>query len=135
VYGPYAENLRHVLTHIEGHFVAGYGDANDRPDLPITPNSRAIALAEKFLQNKPEITERLKHVERLIGGFETPYGMELLATLHWVAVHEDATNFDEAVAKTYAWNERKRMFTREHLLVAWNTLASERWIHITHVEN
>lgn len=25
-YGPYAENLRHVLNAIEGHFVSGYAD-------------------------------------------------------------------------------------------------------------
>lgn len=30
-YGPYAENLRHVLSRIEGHFVIGYGDAEDDP--------------------------------------------------------------------------------------------------------
>jgi uncharacterized protein YwgA len=28
-YGPYAENLRHVLSYIEGHFISGYGDAED----------------------------------------------------------------------------------------------------------
>jgi hypothetical protein len=34
-YGPYAENLRHVLSYIEGHFISGYGDAEDRPDKPL----------------------------------------------------------------------------------------------------
>src|SRR5215208_2801766 len=34
-YGPYAENLRHVLSYIEGHFIQGYGDAADQPDKQI----------------------------------------------------------------------------------------------------
>jgi len=32
IYGPYAENLRHVLKEIEGHFVCGYADGGDKPD-------------------------------------------------------------------------------------------------------
>ncbi|MDR5173008.1 macro domain-containing protein, partial [Methylobacillus flagellatus] len=31
-YGPYAENLRHVLNAIEGHLVSGYADGGDAPD-------------------------------------------------------------------------------------------------------
>lgn len=31
-YGPYAENLRHVLREIDGYFVSGYADGGDAPD-------------------------------------------------------------------------------------------------------
>jgi hypothetical protein len=31
-YGPYAENLRHVLRAIEGHLVSGYAAGGDAPD-------------------------------------------------------------------------------------------------------
>ena len=36
LYGPYAENLRHVLRQIEGHFVAGYADGGDEPTKQLT---------------------------------------------------------------------------------------------------
>ena len=36
-------------------------------------------------------------VADLIAGFETPYGMELLATVHWIADHEGAKDAAEAV--------------------------------------
>ena len=32
LYGPYAKNLRHVLNLIEGYFISGFADAEDRPD-------------------------------------------------------------------------------------------------------
>ena len=35
LYGPYAQNLRHVLTLMEGHFISGYGDAEDNPERQI----------------------------------------------------------------------------------------------------
>jgi len=31
-YGPYAENLRHVLHAVEGHLISGYADGGDAPD-------------------------------------------------------------------------------------------------------
>ena len=31
-YGPYAQNLRHVLNAIEGHLIIGYADGGDAPN-------------------------------------------------------------------------------------------------------
>ena len=127
-YGPYAEKLRHVLTHIEGHFITGYGDASDRPDKEITPKLDAIQAAEEFLTDNPKVRERFSRVVNLIKGFETPFGMELLSTVHWVTTREDASSIDEAIAKTYAWNSRKRMFKEGHIRVAWDVLCEKDWL-------
>lgn len=127
-YGPYAENLRHVLTHIEGHFIIGYGDAADKPDKPIEPKAEAVAAAEEFLKDHPRIHKRFDHVAELIGGFETPYGMELLSTVHWVARHEGARELDDAIERIYSWNDRKMMFKREHIRIAWDALNREGWV-------
>lgn len=128
VYGPYAENLRHVLSHLEGHFIRGYGDAEDHPDKQIEVQPEASERAEVFLQNHPDIRARFDRVVGLIEGFETPFGMELLATVHWVATREKAVTFDEVVEKTYAWNDRKRMFQEEHIRIAWDILHRKGWL-------
>jgi hypothetical protein len=41
---------------------------------------------------------------RLIEGFETPYGMELLSSVHFVAVRDDVwpTDADHALTKDHA---------------------------------
>jgi O-acetyl-ADP-ribose deacetylase (regulator of RNase III) len=127
-YGPYAENLRHVLSHIEGHFIQGYGDAADRPDKQIELMPGSWEQAEHFLADHSETLERFQRVVGLIEGFETSFGMELLATVHWVATREQATTADDAVAKTYAWSSRKRMFSRDHILMAWKALQQRGWI-------
>ena len=127
LYGPYAENLRHVLSHIEGHFISGYGDAEDRPDIQIELNHEATAKAEAFLKNHDSTRERFERVVNLIKGFETPFGMELLATVHWVATRENAKTIDEAISKTYAWNDRKRMFQEEHIHISWDVLEQQGW--------
>lgn len=130
VYGPYAENLRHVLSHIEGHFIRGYGDAEDKPDKQIELDPTAAQKAEGFLTHHHDTRERFGRVVDLIDGFETPFGMELLATVHWVGARERARRADRAVAETYAWNDRKRMFTEEQIGIAWATLARKGWLAV-----
>jgi O-acetyl-ADP-ribose deacetylase (regulator of RNase III) len=127
-YGPYAENLRHVLSRIEGHFISGYGDAADRPNTQIELLPEAAERAPSFLVDHPATQAHFDRVVDLIKGFETPYGMELLSTVHWVATHEGASASDEAVAKTYAWNERKRMFQESHINIAWDILKRKGWL-------
>ncbi len=128
LYGPYAENLRHVLNVIEGHFIMGYADANDNPEKRIELKPGITKKANDFLKAHPETITHLERVADLINGFETPYGMELLSTVHWVATHDKANTVDETIRKTYSWNKRKRMFQEKHIRIAWNTLVHKCWI-------
>ena len=64
----------------------------------------------------------------LIKGFETPFGMELLSTVHWVAAKEKAINEAQAIERTYSWSVRKQMFKEEHIEVAWKILNQKEWL-------
>lgn len=129
-YGPYAENLHHVLQRMEGHFVRGYGDRSRDVSLQLFPD--AIREAEQFLADDWETRERLSRVSNLIEGYETPYGLELLSTVHWIATHEvpeARTNVELAISGVLAWNDHKRKtFTPERITAAWNRLQEEQWL-------
>jgi O-acetyl-ADP-ribose deacetylase (regulator of RNase III) len=132
-YGPYADNLNKVLERIEGHFTRGF-DGSLKPDTELQLLPGAVELADAELEGIPKSRSRLARVAGLIAGFETPYGMELLASVHWVATHGEAPASDEAAAErlVHGWNERKRkMFSSEHIQIAWQRLQDERWIFVT----
>lgn len=128
IYGPYADNLRHVLTAIEGHLVSGYHDGGDAPDKQLELVPRAVQDAETFLADDSETRSRFDRVGKLVEGFETPFGLELLATVHWVATREEATDAETAAVKVYAWNERKRRFSRRQIGIAFETLQANGWL-------
>lgn len=131
IYGPYAPNLNKVLEMLEGHFIRGYGDSQ-KPDVEITLMEGAEEEAETFLEDQEPELERLERVSNLIDGFETPYGMELLSSVHWLAKHASpyAKTPDEALSGMAAWNDRKRrLFKPEHIRVAWNHLLSQGWLN------
>ncbi len=130
LYGPYAHNLYKVLETLEGHFIRGYGDTQ-KPDQEIELLPGATEEAQRFLHGHTEPVARLNRVARLIEGFETPYGMELLSSVHWVACHgkEPVGDAEQATRALHNWNERKRtMFRPEHIRVAWDRLNEQQWI-------
>lgn len=126
-YGPYAENLRHVLSQIEGYYVSGYGAGGDDPDKPLELVPGAVEDARAALAERPETLARFERVSRLVKGFESPFGLELLSTVHWVITHEGATSEEDVVARTYGWGERKQQFSRQQILLARRVLEEQRW--------
>ncbi|GIX33868.1 MAG: Appr-1-p processing protein [Lysobacterales bacterium] len=127
-YGPYAENLRHVLRAIEGHLIAGYRDGGDAQDKPLTLVPGAVEEAAAFIAEHQETRERFDRVAALVEGFESPFGLELLSTVHWVMSREPVRTLPEVVARTYAWNERKRQFTPRQIGIAAEVLTRQRWV-------
>lgn len=128
-YGPYAKNLSHVLKTIEGHLIAGYADGGDEPDKELELVPGAIRDAESFLTDKHETAARFDRVAKLVEGFETPFGLELLSTVHWVVAHEGARSAEDTVNKVHTWNERKKQFSSRQIGIAYETLDVEGWLN------
>ncbi len=128
LYGPYGENLRHVLKTIEGHMIAGYADGGDAPDKPLTLVPGAEDEAVRFLATHDATRERLARVSELVEGFESPFGLELLATVHWLEAEAGGSlPLDDLVTRTHHWNERKRQFTPRQIRIAQQALHSKGW--------
>jgi O-acetyl-ADP-ribose deacetylase (regulator of RNase III) len=126
-YGPYTETLHHILQRMEGHFISGYGDRSRHVSIALKPD--AIRAAEQYLADSKDAQERFVRVAQLIDGFETPYGMELLSSVHWVATKEGpGVDAERAVALVHSWNEHKKIFRANHIKAAWARLREQNWI-------
>jgi O-acetyl-ADP-ribose deacetylase (regulator of RNase III) len=128
-FGPYSDTLRHALNNMEGHYLRGVGDGVAESE--IEPTETATTEAEQFIRshNESELAARVARVERLIEGYQSPYGMELLASVHWVATRDLASSADAAVMAVLRWNDRKRqVLKRDHLVSAWARLSDEGWL-------
>jgi O-acetyl-ADP-ribose deacetylase (regulator of RNase III) len=131
-FGPYADELRHLLNTIEGHFIQGFGDAQNKPETAIKLLEGAVHEAEEVLREHGDLRAFMARVAKLIEGFETPFGMELLSSVHWIAVQENAeakTDVNAAIAGVHAWNERKKKTMHaDHIRSAWERLREQSWI-------
>jgi O-acetyl-ADP-ribose deacetylase (regulator of RNase III) len=130
-YGPYSDKLRHVLRDMDSHYITGVGDFSRESEISILPG--ALAEADAFIksQNGRELSGRMDRIVALINGFETPHGMELLATVHWVATRDPKVRtVDDAIEAVHNWNPRKRaVLSEDHIKIAWRRLHDTGWLH------
>jgi len=125
-YGPYSDQVRHLLQEMEGTFIEGYGDGTDRVLTlqPIAPTAAGLERAHAMVGEKLD-RELVEPVIQLTAGFEGAYGMELLATTHWVLTRQGADSVASATAMVQTWSERKgRLFTEAHVRAALAHLIS-----------
>lgn len=127
-YGPYAENLHHVMNAIEGHMISGYADGGDAPDKPLQLVPHATKDAMAFLDSHPETRKRFDRVTNLVAGFESPSGLELLATVHWVIKHGNADSPDAVIRHIRTWSDRKQRFTPRQIGLVVDVLSRQGWI-------
>lgn len=126
-YGPYAQNLRHVLQAVEGHYTTGYFGA-DSPTTEIALMPGAVEASLATLQTTPKTQQRLGRVVGLVHGFETPHGLELLASVHWIVRHDHPATPGDVVRLMHAWNPRKSRFTEAQITLALESLGAQGWI-------
>ena len=133
LYGPYADNLRHVLKLLEGHFLQGYGDGSKRvPEAePMRVLPGATQESRDILSRQQVLLDRIERVLDLVKGYESSYGLELLASVHWVATNQMHYHSPDGVIENLqSWSPRKsRMFTDHHIETAWKHLQEEGWLN------
>jgi hypothetical protein len=133
-YGPYALGLSHMLDTLEGHHLTGLGDRSAKVTdfAPINPVPDSVDSAAELLDHDSDDSHRLDALLSLLDGFETPYSLELLATVHFASVHEPETAEPSELAdRVVSWSLRKaRMFTEKHVQVAASRLAEQHLLPV-----
>ena len=128
-FGPYAAELNHVLLKMEGAYITGLGDLDAPSEIQV--QAEAIELASACLRAAgAETAGRVERISALIEGFETPFGMELLATVHWAAQHiGPGATANTVQAYIQSWNERKRRLMTPTLVDrAYARLEAQDWL-------
>jgi O-acetyl-ADP-ribose deacetylase (regulator of RNase III) len=101
-YGPYSDRLRHLLNDLDGAWLTSEKRLADAGPLDriYFRDERRTALAQ-YLASEPAAHYRpaLARLSEIIDGFESPLGMELLATVDWLLAHERAEGTIEGLRK------------------------------------
>jgi len=123
LYGPYSGKVRHVLYALNGYYIKGYEQKEARPFETLELIVSKKDEVESYLNNNISVEEkeRLDNVAGLIEGFESPYGLELLATVDFL---RNATKLKDAISiKNELWSQRKQdLFPINHVELALNHL-------------
>lgn len=128
--GPYAENLHPVLQAIEGFYVTGYAESCDMQNIPLNLVPGAAQDAAATLCHHPETQARFNRVCSLIDWVESSFGLELLASVHWVVTQEAPESLAELTQRIYAWDLGKMKFSKQQIALAAQVLLTQGWIEV-----
>lgn len=89
-YGPYADRLRHLLEGLDGSYLHCEKRISDAgPVDVIWFDDERKSFVQTYLRSEAKAyTKALEFTAALIDGFESPFGMELLATVDWLLARE-----------------------------------------------
>ena len=91
-YGPYADRLRHLLDSLDGSYLrCDKRLADARPEDVIWFEQSRKDKVHAYLKSSEALPYQaaLEQVSDLIDGFQSPLGMELLATVDWLMEREN----------------------------------------------
>lgn len=116
-YGPYADRLRHLLNGLDGSYLHCEKRISDAdPSDVIWFDDKKKGHLQTYLKN-PEVKPYLPALERtaeLIDGFESPFGMELLATADWLLIKEGyKANLNSIQQGLQHWKGGKKVAERK----------------------
>jgi O-acetyl-ADP-ribose deacetylase (regulator of RNase III) len=89
-YGPYARRLAHLLNSLDGSYLHSDKRISDANPLDVIWfDEERKALVQAYIKTQAKSHQKaLEHTADLIDGFESPFGMELLATVDWLLSRE-----------------------------------------------
>jgi len=89
-YGPYANRLDHLLNNLDGSYLHCEKRISDADPLDVIwfDDERKSFLQTYLKSEAKPYNDALEHTTALIDGFESPFGMELLATVDWLLTRE-----------------------------------------------
>ncbi|HOI51473.1 MAG TPA: macro domain-containing protein [Azonexus sp.] len=132
-YGPYANRLDHLLNNLDGSYLHSEKRISDADPLDVIWfDDERKAFVQTYLKSEAKAyTQALESTAALIDGFESPFGMELLATVDWLLAREGvAPNVPALRAGLRRWRggpdaaaRKERLFDDRALGIALNRLT------------
>ena len=123
-FGPYSHNLQHLLHHITGSYIITEKSILDsKPYDIIYLNNKKLDEVKEFINKNcsHEEKQRLEILSKIIEGYQSPFGLELLATVDWILFNnsENKLNSLEDIKQAVLrWSKRKYGVFKNELIRA-----------------
>ena len=133
-YGPYSDKVRHLLNSLDGSYLEcerRVADARTFDPIRFRHDRQDKISAYLTAPDVSSYRPALDHASDVIDGFQSPHGLELLATIDWLhSENRVPVETDAMMTAIASWPgpdgaaERKvRIFSRNHVEVAVQHLA------------
>ena len=130
-YGPYSHPLVKVLQYLNGTYLR-FDGASVKPDTHIELVPVTFAEVDTYRKAQLNAAQQLclKRLQALMEGFETPFSMELLATVDFVQQAKHEASLEEIRTVITDWTQRKaQLMQPQYIELAYHHLAQHLPTH------
>ena len=127
-YGPYSKSLHLAFKAMEKRrYIEGYMSDERK----IIVSHGAYSASDEYLKSKNfDISNTMAKLSLLVEGYESPYGMELLSSVHFLAVTKRISTQSDMSAALKSWNEHKESsFPEQAVSAALERLKDDQLIY------
>tara|TARA_R110000787_G_scaffold284415_1_gene398098 strand:- start:23682 stop:24719 length:1038 start_codon:yes stop_codon:yes gene_type:complete len=124
LHGPYSDTLKKAYVAFEENgMISGFLSSDRQAHITNSGCAAADEFIGKSSAGSDKIIDRLS---KLIQGYESPYGLELLSSVHWLAHHEGHHPAEKIIEEMLGWNEGKRnAFSEKAIRTAYARLQED----------
>jgi O-acetyl-ADP-ribose deacetylase (regulator of RNase III)/uncharacterized protein YwgA len=118
-YGPYADEVRHVLYALNGAYLSGMEQQSTRPFEHVTLKYEKLTEIREYVSRELDAEQRLRltQVLKLITGFESALSLEVLSTVAFVLEKNPSYNEQQVLDAVYDWADREDWAMRKRALM------------------
>ncbi len=120
-YGPYANEVGHVLYKLNGAYMMGMEQNEIKAFESLQLRYDKLDEVRDYVNNslQPEQRQRLKNLLTLIAGFQSALSLEVLASVDFIQAQEGITSVEDVFARLQNWSDRKKRLIKErHVAIA-----------------
>lgn len=115
-YGPYANNLEHLLNALDGSYLKSDKRIPDCDPLDVIwfNESEKQKISTYLNTEAKQYLPALEEATQVISGFESPFGLELLSTVDWLITRQGCDKTVESIKQGIAnWPAGKKWANRK----------------------
>lgn len=126
-YGPYAQQIEHVLYALNGTYLKGFEQREAKAFEPLLLNYDRFTEVKSYVDRElnSEQKARLQRLVNLIDGFQSELSLEILASVDFILAQHPYYCEKEVLAEIQRWSERKsKLIKEEYVDIAFSHLKS-----------
>lgn len=107
-YGPYSGKVRHLLFHLNGSYILGFGSKDKKPFDNLSLIMEAESDVNSFVNDDKELKKIAENTKKLLNGFYSSFGLELLSSIDYIMSKSDVRELEFVKNELASWNDRKK---------------------------
>lgn len=108
MYGPYCDQVRHVLHAIDGGYVRGFADMSKRPFEPFDIIPEKMPEVRCMVESDILLNDIVTRTCQFLEGYWDDFSLELMSSVDFLIAEKPASSVDDVYDRLGAWTARKK---------------------------